>query len=76
MTRQWDPLYEDKQRAIRRLKIDVSRIDENLLVGEDEEPMNQFKRTFMRTGEYLRPHDMRYCVQKTNFTEEQVDGTQ
>ena len=26
----------------------------------------------MKTGEYLRPSDMKYCIENTNFTEEQI----
>ena len=27
---------------------------------------------FSQTGEYLRPDDMRWCIEKTNFTEDQI----
>ena len=29
-----------------------------------ESPINQYKLKFMNTGDYLRPHDMRYCIEK------------
>ena len=63
----WDPHYEDKQKFIRKLKIDVTDIKEDdVAIPEDakESPINQFKLKFMNTGDYLRPHDMRYCIEK------------
>ena len=63
----WDPHYEDKQKFIRKLKIDVTEIKEDdVAIPEDakESPINQFKLKFMNTGDYLRPHDMRYCIEK------------
>lgn len=56
----WDPQYEDKIKEIKKLKIDVSKIDEDVVIGED--PVSQYKLKFMQTGDYLRPHDMRYRV--------------
>ena len=65
----WDPHYEDKQKFIRKLKIDVTEIKEDdVAIPEDakESPINQFKLKFMNTGDYLRPHDMRYCIEKVS----------
>lgn len=68
----WDPLYEDKLKEIKKLKIDPNRLLEEVVISDEEDPLNQFKLKFMQTGEYLRPHDMKYCIEKTNFTEEQI----
>ena len=71
----WDPHYEDKQKFIRKLKIDVTEIKEDdVAITEEtkESPINQYKLKFMNTGDYLRPHDMKYCVEKTNFNEDQI----
>eukprot|EP00094_Tigriopus_californicus_P000624 TCALIF_00606-PA protein Name:"Similar to ncs-2 Neuronal calcium sensor 2 (Caenorhabditis elegans)" AED:0.38 eAED:0.38 QI:0/0.5/0/0.66/1/1/3/0/607 len=68
----WDPLYEDKLKEIKKLKIDPTRLLEEVVISDEGDPLNQFKLKFMQTGEYLRPHDMKYCIEKTNFTEEQI----
>lgn len=39
---------------------------------EPNDPISQFKKRFMKTGEYLRPSDMKFCIENTNYTEEQI----
>ena len=34
--------------------------------------VSRFAVQFCKTGSYLRPDDMKFCVDKTNFTEDQV----
>ena len=34
--------------------------------------VSKFARQFCKTGSYLRPDDMKFCVDKTNFTEDQA----
>ncbi len=45
-----------------------------ILIEDDQDPVSKFKMKFMKTGEYLRPQDLKYCLEKTNFTEEQVNA--
>ena len=57
---------------MKKLKIDPTKLSEELIISDADAPLNVYKLKFMQTGEYLRPHDMRYCIEKTNFTESQI----
>ena len=68
-------------REMRKLKLDPNKVDlltqeagrlDDLVIPDDSDPVNRFKLRFSQTGEYLRPDDMRWCVEKTNFTEDQI----
>ena len=78
-TRGWDPHSEDRAKEIRKLKLDgdetvAARLEHEVVISPNwaDDPVGRYKMRFMRTGEYLRPHDMRYCVENTNFSEEQI----
>ena len=57
---------------MKKLKIDPAKLREELVISDEDDPLNVYKLKFMQTGEYLRPHDMKFCIEKTNFTEEQI----
>ena len=43
-----------------------------VLIENEEDPVAKFKMQFMKPGEFLRPQDLKFCLEKTNFTEEEV----
>jgi hypothetical protein len=46
--------------------------DEEDLVLDPRDPVEAVKLRFLPTGNYLRPCDMEYCVENTNFSEEEI----
>ena len=95
VTQSWDPTYDDKLKALRRLKLSPATLDrestntgntkspvtspstdeppEVLVVRDDDtDPLSKFRRRFRRPGQFLMQKDLRFCLENTNFTEEQV----
>ena len=70
--KKWEADHEEKQKALKKLKVDIAKIQDEVVISNKEDPVNKFKLTFCKTGSYLRPDDMRFCVEKTNFTEDQI----
>ena len=67
-----DFLHEEKQKALKKLQIDIAKIKEDVLIKDKDDPINKFKLQFCKTGSYLKPDDMNFCIEKTNFIEEQI----
>ena len=65
-------MHEDKAKEMKKLNIDNSKLDEDVLITDVEDPISQFKLYFCKTGSYLRPDDMRFCIEKTNFSEDEI----
>lgn len=70
--KKWEADHEEKQKALKKLKVDMAKIQDEVVISDKHDPVNKFKLQFCKTGSYLRPDDMKFCVEKTNFTEEQI----
>ena len=66
--RNWEADHEEKERQLKKLNLDMATIESEIVAtGDEQDPVNKFRRLFCKTGSYLRPDDMRFCVTKTNF---------
>ena len=70
--KKWEADHEEKDKAMKKLNIDNTKLDEEVVIKDEEDPVSQFKLQFCKTGSYLKPHDMKFCVDKTNFTEDEI----
>lgn len=71
--RNWEADHEEKEKELKKLNVDLATIEaEDVPSGDIEDPVNKFRRLFCKAGTYLRPDDLRYCLSKTNFTEDQI----
>ena len=71
--RKWEADHEDKEKELRKLNVDLATIEADLVAsGDEEDPIYQFRKHFSKTGSYLRPDDIKFCLTKTSFTEEQT----
>ena len=71
--RKWEADHEDKEKELKKLNIDLATIEADVVAsGDEEDPIYLFRKHFSKTGSYLRPDDMKFCVTKTNFTEDQI----
>ena len=71
--RRWEAFFEEREKQLKKLNLDLATIEaDDVATGDSEDPVNKFRRMFCKTGTYLRPDDMRFCVAKTNFTEDQI----
>ncbi len=95
--KKWEADHEEKQKALKKLKVDLAKIEKEVVIADQEDPVYKFKLQFCKTGSYLRqvllssfnkhgtimiqqrdclfphrPQDMRFCLERTNFTEEQI----
>jgi hypothetical protein len=81
--RDWDPAREDRQKAARRLKtkgtfLDVSGGSVNeeasaapVVVADNCAGKNKMK-TARSSAHFLKERDLKECLEKTSFTEDQV----
>ena len=71
--KKWEADHEDKQKAIKKLNIDLDKLQDQVVITDDKsDPLNKFKLHFGKTGSYLRPNDLQFCLDGTNFTEDQI----
>ena len=55
----WEADHEEKQKALKKLQIDIAKIKEDVLIKDKDDPINKFKLQFCKTGSYLKPDDMK-----------------
>ena len=71
--RRWEAFFEEREKQLKKLNLDLATLEaDDVATGDNEDPVNKFRRMFCKTGSYLRPDDMKYCISKTNFTEDQI----
>ena len=71
--RRWEACFEEREKHLKKLNLDLATIEaDDVATGDNEDPVNKFRRMFCKTGTYLRPDDMKFCICKTNFTEDQI----
>ena len=54
------------------LNLDLSKLQDDVVIENRTDPLNKFKLKFFKTGSYLKPEDMTFCLDRTNFSEEEI----
>ena len=61
--RRWEAFFEEREKQLKKLNLDLATLEaDDVATGDNEDPVNKFRRMFCKTGSYLRPDDMKYCI--------------
>ena len=51
--KKWEAHHEDKEKEIRMLNLDLSKIEEDVVIENKEDPLNKFKLKFFKVHKYI-----------------------